>query len=96
MTRQRVSTTVDDGLLDRARHLEHWPNDAALMDAALEALVARYRNAEIDAAYEAYDRHSLDEPDEWGDLVSFHEANLLARQEAAAGGHQSQAENASS
>lgn len=81
MSRRRVSTTVDDHLLDRARHLEEWPNDAAMMDAALDALVGRYREAEIDAAYEAYDRHPLDEPDEWGDLASFHEANLRHRQE---------------
>lgn len=86
MNRQRVSTTVDYGLLDRARHLESWPNDAAMLDAALEALVARYRAAVIDAAYEAYDRHPLDEPDEWGDLASFHEANRMARQAAADGG----------
>ena len=84
MTRQRVSTTVDDGLLDRARLLEEWPNDAAMMDAALEALVSRYREVEIDAAYEAYDLHPLNEPDEWGDLASFHEANLVARQETGA------------
>lgn len=77
----RVSTTVDGGLLDRARRLEDWPNDAAMMDAALAALAARYREAEIDAAYEAYDRLPPDEPDEWGDLASFHDANLLHRQE---------------
>lgn len=81
MSRQRVSTTVDNDLLGRARRLEEWANDAAMMDAALDALVGRYRQAEIDAAYEAYDRHPLDEPDEWGDLASFHEANLLHRQE---------------
>jgi len=80
MSRRRVSTTVDNDLLGRARRLEEWPNDAAMMDAALDALVGRYREAEIDAAYEAYDRHPLDEPDEWGDLASFHEANLLHRQ----------------
>lgn len=84
MSRQRLSTTVDDGLLDQARHLEQWPNDAAMLDAALEALVARYRTAVIDAAYEAYDRHPLDEPDEWGDLASFQETNRAARQEAGA------------
>lgn len=81
MSRQRVSTTVDNDLLDRARCLEEWPNDAAMMDAALDALVGRYQEVEIDAAYEAYDRHPLDEPDEWGDLASFHEANLLHRQD---------------
>ena len=52
-----------------------------MMDAALDALTARYREAEIDAAYEAYDRLPLDAPDEWGDLASFHEASLLHRQE---------------
>ena len=47
-----------------------------MMDAALEALVTRHRRAAIDAAYEAYDRHPLDEPDEWGDLAAFRDANL--------------------
>jgi hypothetical protein len=49
-------------------------NDAALLDAALKALVARYRAVEIDAAYAAYDERPLDEPDEWGDLASFRDA----------------------
>ena len=88
MGRMRVSTTVDDGLLYRARHLEPWPNDAAMLDAALEALVARYRAAMIDAAYEAYDRLPLDEPDEWGDLASFHEVNRAARHKAGAAADQ--------
>lgn len=79
MSRRRVSTTVDSGLLDRARHLQAWGTDAEMMDAALESLVDSYREAEIDAAYGAYERHPLDEPDEWGDLVSFMEANLRHR-----------------
>jgi len=41
---------------------------------ALVALVHRHRAAEIDAAYAAYDAHPLEEPDAWGDLVSFLEA----------------------
>lgn len=49
-------------------------SDAALLDEALGALVARHRAAEIDASYAAYDDHPLDEPDEWGDLASFREA----------------------
>lgn len=49
-------------------------NDAALLDEALSALVARHRAAEIDAGYAAYDEHPLDESDEWGDLASFREA----------------------
>lgn len=73
MSRTRVSTTVDEALLARARRLGAG-SDAALLDQALEALLARHRAAEIDAAYAAYDEHPLDEPDEWGDLASFHRA----------------------
>ena len=79
MSRRRISTTVDDDLLERTRRLRDWPNDATMVDAALEALVTRHRRAEIDAAYRAYDRHPLDEPDEWGDLGAFHDANLRHR-----------------
>jgi hypothetical protein len=74
MTRVRVSTTVDESLLASARRLRSELTDAALIDEALEALLARYRGAEIDATYGAYDEHPLDEPDEWGDLASFREA----------------------
>jgi Arc/MetJ family transcription regulator len=74
MARVRVSTTVDGELLARARELLAVRTDAALMDEALRALLARRRAAEIDAMYEAYDRYPLDEPDEWGDLASFREA----------------------
>lgn len=74
MTRARVSTTVDEGLLEDARRLRSELNDAALLDEALAALLARHRGSEIDAAYAAYDEHPLEEPDEWGDVVSFREA----------------------
>jgi hypothetical protein len=75
MARTRVSTTVDDALLARARNLRAGITDAALIDEALTALVARYRAAATDAAYAAaYDHHPLDEPDDWGDLASFREA----------------------
>jgi hypothetical protein len=74
MPRTRVSTTVDHDLLKEARSRTPGLNDAALLDAALKALLARYRAAEIDAAYAAYDTRPLDEPDEWGDLASFREA----------------------
>jgi post-segregation antitoxin (ccd killing protein) len=74
MARIRVSTTVDESLLDQARRLKSDMSDAALLDEALGALVARHRAAEIDASYAAYDDHPLDEPDEWGDLASFREA----------------------
>lgn len=72
---------MDSGLLNRARRLQAWGTDAAMMDAALEALVNSYREAEVDAAYEVYERQPLDEPDEWGDLASFQEANLRHRHE---------------
>lgn len=74
MPRVRVSTTVDEGLLAEVRGRHDGVNDAQLLDAALVALLERDRAAEIDASYEAYDRHPIDEPDEWGDLASFHEA----------------------
>lgn len=74
MTRVRVSTTVDGGLLEKARRRREGLNDAALLDEALGALLAAHRRAELDAAYEAYRDHPLGEPDEWGDLASFREA----------------------
>lgn len=69
-----MSTTVDEGLIGDARRLRSDLNDAALLDEALAALLARHRASEIDAAYAVYDRHPLDEADEWGDLASFREA----------------------
>lgn len=66
-----MSTTVDEGLLATARSIRRDVTDAAVLDEALRALVARHRAAEIDAAYAAYDEHPIDEPDEWGDLESF-------------------------
>jgi len=74
MARIRVSTTVDEGLLENARRVRAGSNDASLLDEALAALLEKHRAAEIDASYEAYDDHPIDEPDEWGDLASFHEA----------------------
>lgn len=74
MARVRVSTTVDGRLLDTARKARGDLNDAALLDAALEALLSREREAELDASYAAYDSVPLDSPDEWGDLAAFREA----------------------
>jgi Arc/MetJ family transcription regulator len=74
MTRTRLSTTVDDDLLQAARRARSGDTDAAMIDEALRALLARHRSAEVDASYAAYDEHPLDEPDEWGDLASFREA----------------------
>jgi post-segregation antitoxin (ccd killing protein) len=74
MARMRVSTTVDEQLLTRARQARSELADSALIDEALAALLARNRAAEIEAAYEAYDRLPLDTSDEWGDLASFRTA----------------------
>lgn len=74
MPRTRVSTTVDADLLDNARRLRSGQTDAALLDEALAALLARHRCAEVDASYAAYDQHPADEPDEWGDLTSWRRA----------------------
>ncbi len=74
MTRIRLSTTVDAELLRNARDLRAAKTDAALIDEALAALLARHRSAEVDASYAAYDEHPIDEPDEWGDLASWRRA----------------------
>ena len=74
MARTRVSTTVDERLLESARQLLAPSTDAAVLDQALAALLDRHRSAEIDAGYVAYDEHPLEEPDAWGDLASFREA----------------------
>jgi hypothetical protein len=74
MARVRISTTVDESLLADARRARSGVNDAALVDEALRALLARTRAAEIDSAYQAYDTAPLDAADEWGDLASFRQA----------------------
>ncbi len=74
MNRVRVSTTVDGELLARAREMCSRRTDAALLDEALRALLARHRAGEVDARYVAYDEHPLGEADEWGDLQSFRAA----------------------
>jgi len=74
MSRTRLSTTVDEGLLRSARALRLGITDAALIDEALQALLTRHRSAEVDASYQVYDQHPIDEPDEWGDLASFRRA----------------------
>jgi hypothetical protein len=73
MARVRVSTTVDEQLLATARQVSGL-TDAALLDEALGALLARQRAAEIDTAYAAYDQSPLDTRDEWGDLAAFRAA----------------------
>ena len=65
---------MDAELLERARRVSSGVTDAALIDEALVALLARYRAADVDASYAAYDVRPLDEPDEWGDLASFRRA----------------------
>lgn len=74
MNRIRLSTTVNAELLDGARSVRSGSTDAALIDEALEAFLARHRSAEVDASYAAYDEHPVDEPDEWGDLASWRHA----------------------
>ena len=74
MARVRLSTTVDEQLLEDARQARAGKPDSVLIDDALVALLAKDRAAEVDAAYAAYDEHPLTEKDEWGDLDSFREA----------------------
>ena len=63
MSRIRLSTTVDADLLGSARSVRSGLTDAALIDEALAALLARHRSAEVDASYKVYDEHPPDEPD---------------------------------
>lgn len=65
---------MDSDLLAHARGIRSDVTDAAIIDEALAALLARHRAAEVDASYAAYDEHPLDEPDDWGDLASFRRA----------------------
>ncbi len=74
MARVRISTTVDERLLREARALCGGGTDAALLDQALRALLARHRATQIDASYDVYDELPLDEADAWGDLASFRKA----------------------
>ena len=74
MNRIRLSTTVDAGLLSTARDVRAGLTDAALIDEALHALLTRHRSAEVDASYAVYDKHPIDEPDEWGDMASWRRA----------------------
>jgi hypothetical protein len=73
MTRIRISTTVDGEALAGARALG-LGSDAAMLDAALEALLSAHRATEIDSAYAAYDRVPLSKPDAWGDVEAFRDA----------------------
>jgi hypothetical protein len=74
MARTRLSTTVDQGLLDSARTLLSGSTDAALIDEALKALLMRHRSAQVDASYAAYDDHPIEELDDWGSLAEFRRA----------------------
>jgi hypothetical protein len=73
MSRVRVSTTVDEGPLAKARGIRAGSTDAALLDEALHALLARNRGAEI-APYREYEERPISEPAEWGDLASLRAA----------------------
>ena len=74
MNSKRLSTTGDAELLSNARGGRSGYTEAAHIDEALAALLARFRAAEVDAGYAAYDEHPADEPDEWGDLASWRRA----------------------
>ncbi len=71
MTRIRISTTVDEQLLQEARQIVPNGTDAALIDSALGALVARHRKIDVDRSYSAYDQHPIDTEDAWGSLGAF-------------------------
>lgn len=65
---------LDSAWLAAIASLRSGLRDAALLDEALGALLAKCRAAEFDIMYEGYDDHALDTTDEWGDLASFRAA----------------------
>lgn len=75
MARVRISTTVRDDLLARAREVHGGATDASVVEAALEALLREHRAADFDRRYaEAYQTHPEGRDDDWGDLEVFLDA----------------------
>ena len=75
MSKVRISTTVDAQLLAQARERHGAGTDASLIEQALRALLKRYEDAEIDAAYlAAYDSGADEMSDDWGHLGKFLDA----------------------
>lgn len=72
MARIRVSTTVDETLLSKARALDPDATDSSVVERALTALLAQHRRAEYDEKFRtAYTEQPLNTRDDWGDLESF-------------------------
>ncbi|NLG21469.1 MAG: DUF2191 domain-containing protein [Actinomycetales bacterium] len=75
MSMVRISTTVDGDLLEQARRVHGGATDTVVLEAALRALLRELPATEADRVYaDAYGRHPVDEPDDWGDLVAFLDA----------------------
>ncbi len=72
MSRIRISTTVDECLLEQARSTSSWQSAAEMVDAAMQSLVAAHQETQIDDAYQAYEECPVDAPDAWGRLSDFH------------------------
>lgn len=83
MAKVRISTTVDASLLDQARACCEGARDSSVLEAALEALIARHRGAAFDRRIDAaYRELSFDQPDQWGDMGTFLEAATRGRDAA--------------
>ncbi len=67
MSRIRISTTVDEYLLEQARSTSSWQSAAEM-----QSLVAAHQETQIDDAYQAYEECPVDAPDAWGRLSDFH------------------------
>ncbi|WP_125567226.1 hypothetical protein [Nocardioides baekrokdamisoli] len=75
MTRLRISTTVDEDLLIRARACCNGAKDSTVMERALVALLAEHRAAEIDRRIDvSYAAVEYAVPDAWGSLPGFLDA----------------------
>lgn len=80
MARVRVSTTVDEDLLTRARALDPGGTDSSLVEAALTELLRQRRREEIDAHYARAYANGNNTVDEWGDMNAWLDAAAARRE----------------
>lgn len=71
MSRVRISTTVDEGLLAEVRRVSPGSTDSTLVESAFEALLRSRLEHEIDRQYAAGYSRAMPGRDAWGHLEEF-------------------------
>lgn len=79
MARTRISTTVDDDLLNQARAINPDHKDSSMVEEALRLLLKRHHDEQIAAQYARAYANGNDAVDEWGDLNEFLDAAVASR-----------------